>query len=238
MPSQANPAQANPAHGNPARLDSAEERRTRILDAAEACFVRHGFHRATMHDVAAEAGMSPGNLYRYFPSKDAIVAGLAERDRATVAEDFSGIETAPDLMQAFAALAQRHLAEAPAEKAVLCLEMWAEATRNPAMAAICRDFEREISARLSGLYRRAQGRLDPQGRLEPLTPGADPEALARLALVMADGIMIRRALSPDFAPGPVIDAMLTLIGAALDGRFDPTGTSPASPSPARPEPAR
>ncbi len=221
-----------PSSPNPARLDSAEERRTRILDAAEACFVRHGFHRATMHDVAVEAGMSPGNLYRYFPSKDAIVAGLAERDRAAVAEDFSGIEAHPDLMQAFAGLARRHLAEAPAEKAVLCLEMWAEATRNPAMAAICRDFEREIAARLSGLYRRAQGRTSQPA------PGADPEALARLAMVMADGIMIRRALSPDFAPGPVIDAMLTLIGAALDGRFDPTGRAPAEPSPANPESAR
>lgn len=215
-----------PSQSTPARLDSAEERRTRILDAAEACFVRHGFHRATMHDVAAEAGMSPGNLYRYFPSKDAIVAGLAERDRAAVAEDFSGIETAPDLMQAFAALAQRHLAEAPAEKAVLCLEMWAEATRNPAMAAICRDFEREIAARLSGLYRRQQARAGQT------VPGSDPEALARLVMVMADGLMVRRALSPDFVPGPVIDAMLTLIGAALDGRFDPTGTA-ANPEPAR-----
>ncbi|WP_245447528.1 TetR/AcrR family transcriptional regulator [Methylobacterium sp. 17Sr1-1] len=224
MPSQPNPA-------NPTRLDSAEERRTRILDAAEACFVRHGFHRATMQDVAAEAGMSPGNLYRYFPSKDAIVAGLAERDRAAVAEDFSGIETAPDLMQAFAALAQRHLAEAPAEKAVLCLEMWAEATRNPAMAAICRDFEREIAARLSGLYRRQQARA-----VQPI-PGADPEALARLVMVMADGLLVRRALSPDFAPGPVIDAMLTLIGAALEGRFDPTGAVPST-LPSHPEPAR
>lgn len=53
---------------------------------------------------------------------------------------------------------------------------------------------------------------------------------------MADGIMVRRALSPDFAPGPVIDAMLTLIGAALDGRFDPTGPVPTGPS--TPEPAR
>ncbi|QRE75675.1 TetR/AcrR family transcriptional regulator [Methylobacterium aquaticum] len=229
------PSQTHSAPAGPARLDSAEERRTRILDAAEACFVRDGFHRATMNDVAAEAGMSPGNLYRYFPSKDAIVAGLAERDRAAVAEDFGGIEAAPDLMQAFAGLARRHLAEAPAEKAVLCLEMWAEATRNPAMAAICRDFEHEISARLSGLYRRAQERRDREC-LEPSPPGANPEALARLAMVMADGIMVRRALSPDFAPGPVIDAMLTLIGAALDGRFDPTGT--ASPAPPHPEPAR
>ncbi|KMO34447.1 TetR family transcriptional regulator, partial [Methylobacterium tarhaniae] len=62
------PPQTNPAQASPARLDSTEERRTRILDAAEACFVRDGFHRATMHDVAAEASMSPGNLYRYFPS--------------------------------------------------------------------------------------------------------------------------------------------------------------------------
>ncbi|KMO29793.1 TetR/AcrR family transcriptional regulator [Methylobacterium aquaticum] len=224
-------SQASRSDASRSRLDPAEERRTRILDAAEACFVRHGFHRATMHDVAVEAGMSPGNLYRYFPSKDAIVAGLAERDRAAVADDFSGIESAPDLMPAFAALARRHLAEAPAEKAVLCVEMWAEATRNPAMAAICRDFEREISSRLSGLYRQAQGRLAAPA------PGADPEALARLAMVMADGIMVRRALSPDFATGPVIDAMLALIGAALEGRFDPTGTEPVSAS-THPEPAR
>lgn len=222
---------AVPSQSNPARLDSTEERRTRILDAAEACFVRHGFHRATMNDVAAEAGMSPGNLYRYFPSKDAIVAGLAERDRAAVAEDFSGIEAHPEMMQAFADLARRHLADAPAKKAVLCLEMWAEATRNPAMAAICRDFEREMSARLSDLYRRFQERVASPA------PGADPEAVARLALVMADGIMVRRALSPDFVPGPIIDAMLTLIGAALEGRFDPTGTVPST-LPSHPESAR
>jgi AcrR family transcriptional regulator len=30
--------------------------------------------------------MSPGNLYRYFPSKEALIAGIAERDRAVVAQ--------------------------------------------------------------------------------------------------------------------------------------------------------
>ena len=33
--------------------------------------------------------MSPGNLYRYFSSKDAIIEGLTERDRSLIAEDFS-----------------------------------------------------------------------------------------------------------------------------------------------------
>jgi TetR/AcrR family transcriptional regulator, repressor for uid operon len=38
------------------------DRHSRILDAAERCFVRSGFHRTTMQDVAAEAGMSPATM--------------------------------------------------------------------------------------------------------------------------------------------------------------------------------
>src|ERR687894_2377279 len=93
---------------SPLATDTASERRARILDAAERCFVRAGFHRTTMQDVAAEAGMSPGNLYRYFRSKDVIVAGLAERDRARVMADFSQLVDADDFIGSFAALARRH----------------------------------------------------------------------------------------------------------------------------------
>src|SRR3712207_5102113 len=103
-------------------LDAAAERRTRILDAAERCFVRAGFHRTTMQDVAAEAGMSPGNLYRYFKSKDMIVAGLAERDRTQMASEFTALESAEDFVAAFAELGRRHFEEEPRERAILCLE--------------------------------------------------------------------------------------------------------------------
>ena len=51
------------------------DRRNEILEAAQRCFVRSGFHHASMQDICAEAGMSPGKLYRYFPSKEAIIAG-------------------------------------------------------------------------------------------------------------------------------------------------------------------
>ena len=60
------PAQDRQAHerqADPARRDH-------IAAAAERAFVRHGFHAATMNQVAEEAGMSAGNLYRYFPSID------------------------------------------------------------------------------------------------------------------------------------------------------------------------
>ena len=36
--------------------------------------------------------MSPGNLYRYFPSKEALIAGIAERDRAEVGQSFASAD--------------------------------------------------------------------------------------------------------------------------------------------------
>jgi AcrR family transcriptional regulator len=66
-----------------ANVQAQSDRRAEILSAAQRCFVRAGFHGASMQDICAEAGMSPGNLYRYFPSKEALIAGIAERDRAS-----------------------------------------------------------------------------------------------------------------------------------------------------------
>jgi AcrR family transcriptional regulator len=68
------------------------DRRTDILAAAQRCFVRSGFHGASMQDICNEAGMSPGNLYRYFPSKEALIARIAERDRAEVAQEFASAD--------------------------------------------------------------------------------------------------------------------------------------------------
>ena len=50
--------------------DQQAEQRERILDAAIKAFARHGFHKASMTDIAAAAEMSAGNLYRYFTSKE------------------------------------------------------------------------------------------------------------------------------------------------------------------------
>lgn len=50
-----------------------EERKAEILRAARVVFIRHGFERATMQDIATEAGISPGAIYRYFPSKGSLI---------------------------------------------------------------------------------------------------------------------------------------------------------------------
>lgn len=49
-----------------------EERLTRIVEAATHVFATRGYRRAQMADVAAEAGVSAGNLYQYVESKEAL----------------------------------------------------------------------------------------------------------------------------------------------------------------------
>lgn len=55
-----------------------EEQRTHILEAAKRVFARKGL-KATMDDIATEASVSHGLAYRYFASKDAILATLAQQ---------------------------------------------------------------------------------------------------------------------------------------------------------------
>lgn len=51
----------------------------RILEAAATVLAEEGYQRASTNRIAAEAGVSPGSLYRYFDDKDAIVTALSHR---------------------------------------------------------------------------------------------------------------------------------------------------------------
>lgn len=53
-------------------------RRNQILDAAQRCFKKQGFHKTTLRDIAQEFGMSAGHIYNYFSNKEAIIKALVE----------------------------------------------------------------------------------------------------------------------------------------------------------------
>ncbi len=54
------------------------EKEDQILGAAESVFVRYGFARTTMSDIAKAAGMSRPALYLQFPDKEAIFSRVIE----------------------------------------------------------------------------------------------------------------------------------------------------------------
>ena len=71
------------------RPDVSEERKEQILDAAAEVFIRAGFHKARMDDIAKQAGLSKGALYWYFDSKDDIIQGIMDR---MIAREFEQME--------------------------------------------------------------------------------------------------------------------------------------------------
>jgi AcrR family transcriptional regulator len=68
----------------------ADERPGEVLDAALRLFVRNGFAATKVEDIATDAGLSKGAIYRYFSSKEEIFESLVNRaltpmaDRTTI----------------------------------------------------------------------------------------------------------------------------------------------------------
>ena len=56
-----------------------DDTRARIVETADALFRRLGYAKTTVADIAAELGMSPANVYRFFSSKNAIVEAICQR---------------------------------------------------------------------------------------------------------------------------------------------------------------
>jgi AcrR family transcriptional regulator len=54
-------------------------RRAEMLDRASALFVQRGYDNVSLNDLIADVGVSKGAFYHWFPSKDALIAALAER---------------------------------------------------------------------------------------------------------------------------------------------------------------
>lgn len=69
------------------RRPTREETRLRILRKAAELFRQYGFGKTTVADIAGELEMSTANIYKFFPSKNAIVEAAAEQNVATMMQD-------------------------------------------------------------------------------------------------------------------------------------------------------
>src|ERR1700758_2607969 len=71
---------------NPQVKAKPDDTRARIMETAEGLFRRLGFAKTAVADIAAELKKSPANVYRFFPSKNAIVEAICRRCLAEVEE--------------------------------------------------------------------------------------------------------------------------------------------------------
>lgn len=179
-------------------------RRQDILDAAEICFGRNGFHRTTMQHIAREAGMTAGNFYHYFSSKEAIVIDLAAREYDRAIHSIASLQETGDQRAVILHVIREYFVILPPEQALLWLDIWAETVRNPVIAASQRGHHSETCAWFVQGFRALS-----------LISDADAEALYHLIDPMMKGILVNRATVPGYDPEPAYEQLCAVMDRAL-----------------------
>lgn len=174
-----------------------ERRRQQILDAAQTCFARRGLHTTTMQDVFTESGLSAGAVYRYFKSKDDIIAALTTEAtvdlRAAMSEAVYSdpLPTPAELVFTIAETIVR--LSAPGGPVRLIPQAWALALTDPNIA----DYVRTNIGGIRRLWFDYANRMREVGWLAPDT---DTEAVAKALLGLLPGFILQYLILGDTDP--------------------------------------
>ena len=178
-------------HQDPAQ---AEARRQQVLTAAADCFRRRGYHGAGMAEISKTAGMSPGHIYNYFVSKEAIIEAIVAQNMEelfSMLSSFASMEG--DLLDALVNGADQGVEKNlnPAYSA-LQLEMLSEAARDDKVAALLRHADEKARAQLKALL------TGPEGTLRNL-PDIEVDARLELLSSVFNGLLVRSVLHPELS---------------------------------------
>lgn len=172
----------------PPPTDSNTDRREQILGAAMVCFAKRGFHQTSMHHIAEAAGISVGLIYRYFPSKEAVIGALAEEHKRELGQLLERARSAPTLLESLEILLTSHCCEnQPQLHSAFVVDLFAEAGRNPAMATLVRDVLEAGAAGFTEVIARS-----PEMRDAP--HGLEPREVTELILAASRGAIMRDVL--------------------------------------------
>ncbi|MFE8048830.1 TetR/AcrR family transcriptional regulator [Brenneria goodwinii] len=166
-------------------------RRDQIISAARFCFRRSGFHGAGMAQIASHARLSVGQIYRYFANKDAVIEEIVSQ---IVNNRLQLIKLTTDHPVKMAKiLAERGLVgdeKTREDDHALMLEVTAEATRNPRVAALLQEADNK-------LFQQAATMLQQQ---YPLLSAPQVAALVELMAVLNEGTAFRSLTSQKASP--------------------------------------
>ncbi|MEF9942692.1 MAG: TetR family transcriptional regulator [Burkholderiaceae bacterium] len=176
-----------------AEVPLAQQRREQILAAARECVRRHGFHAASMSEIARSFGMSAGHIYNYFDSKEAIIAALVAQDLAHFNEMVEELRGTGDIR--FALIDQAHHGVArkmDRDRSRLGMEILAEGARNPKIDDMLQAADSAARDRLRELL----GTI-----ASPDMTASELDARVDVLMALFDGLMIRslRAQTADQA---------------------------------------
>ena len=77
-------------------MNSNQDKRRLLLDAAVRVFATKGYHRCRVGDIAEEAGVAHGLLYHYFQSKEELLETVFRETWTLMLQAVEGVETSDD----------------------------------------------------------------------------------------------------------------------------------------------
>ncbi len=202
-----------------------QARHRAILDACSHVFARKGVASATIAEIAAEAGLSAGAIYRYYKSKDELVEACLSEGAQQMAEEwelqFGGTSDPRATFLEISANAFEELNfEAASTRTRLMLERYLDACRedSDARRAIVHDREAVTHGLALGLQM-----MKGAGQLPAET---DIPSLAAAFWSFWVGARVTQLLDPD----EDTDSQLAAIAALLTAAAEPSGEAGSAPA--------
>ncbi len=183
------------------------QQRETILQAATTCFCEKGYHRTTIQDICDEAGLSKGGLYTYFRSKEEVLAAAVEESVQTALQQAmevarGGNRVLEKLDRIAEAALDRLTSDTPnSHSPQLSLEIWAEASKNPQVKALCGRSYEQWRKFLADLLREGIANHE-------FKAWVDPEALAAILVAVFDGLGLQEGVTRVKVDWPRITQML------------------------------
>jgi AcrR family transcriptional regulator len=210
LSAQPTPIEHAPARESPAAHAAAV--RERILEGAARAFAASGF-RANVPAIAAEAGVSVGLIYRYFPSKEELFLAVCSQQTDAKLDELARLLAGiPDPRARLEAAISVFVNSLEEERwGAIVVHAWAEADRNPRVRDLLqRMFDQERG--FAAMFIR-----------EAIARGEAPADLDVEAVSLATGMLLLGAVAyqaergTGFDPAPVARAITTVLGAHLEG---------------------
>ncbi|HEX7735426.1 MAG TPA: TetR/AcrR family transcriptional regulator [Ktedonobacteraceae bacterium] len=182
-------------------------RREQILQAARACIVALGYERATVRDVAEEAGVSTGTIVHYFGDKDTMLeAALLHKVQDTgiaFRAALAGAQSAWERLERLVNASVPESAEVRDEWR-LWLTFWGEVTRNERLRA--------VSEKQHQRWTRFLARIIAEGCASGEFAAVDPHLTALQMAALIDGLAIQTTLqNPALSPGLMRQVVLAAL---------------------------
>ncbi|MNJ41340.1 TetR/AcrR family transcriptional regulator [Paenibacillus bouchesdurhonensis] len=166
-----------------------QQKRDKVVEAAYKVMAEKGYEKASIKDIANEAGITPGLIHYYFRNKEEILTDLLLASSQQYTQDMQRLQTSvPPAHLAKAALNEpKERVERQADWYKLRFELFALGLRNP-----------QISDRVNALLDNARIGIEEILHKVVGSAGEEVDSVAAIMLACFDGLALQKLLNPEF----------------------------------------